>query len=166
MVFMDFVVFGIYPVFNLDTKIPPPLIMIWRCDLLCMYTLDLDRVIMIRGKEEREFLLLLMSLFFEFNENYAKSRNDSPFELAEIIWSFSIQAWHCLCTGASRDMIAQTLSDLSINASMVVLYALLISSDLILTMLVGLDLWGLLFERRTCRLIGVLTSDWVLPWLY
>ena len=25
MVFMDFVVFGIYPVFILDTKIPPPL---------------------------------------------------------------------------------------------------------------------------------------------
>ena len=26
MVFMDFVVFGIYPVFILDTKIPPPLV--------------------------------------------------------------------------------------------------------------------------------------------
>ena len=41
---------------------------------------------MTRGKEERELLLLLMSLFFEFNENHANLKpNDSPIEVAEII---------------------------------------------------------------------------------
>ena len=80
---------------------------------------------MTRGKEERELLLLLMSLFFEFNENHAKGRKDSSHHLNLLIMRWRIVTQyvvsptrhfdHSLCFRPSANIKERYLSSLSIS---------------------------------------------------